>query len=63
VRNEQSVSRQPALGIAAYSALLLASILAYKDQPHADFEQEPLWRPLAKRNSCRALVGLLRLHS
>lgn len=61
VRNEQSVSRQPMLCVAAYSALLLASIFAYKDQPHRDFGQEPLWRPSPKRNSCRMLVGLLRV--
>lgn len=61
VRNEQSVSRQPALCVAAYSALLLASILAYEDQPHSDFGEEPRWRPRPKRNSCRMLVGLLRV--
>lgn len=60
VRNEQSVSRQPALCVAAYSALLLASIVAYNDQPHSDFGSQPPWRPQPKRNSCRALVGLLR---
>lgn len=60
VRNEQSVLRQPALCVAAYSALLLASILAYDDCPHADFGLQPTWRPMPKRNSCRALIGLLR---
>ena len=60
VRNERSVSHQPALCVAAYSALLLASILTYEDQPHSDFGEEPLWRPIPKRNSCRALVGQLR---
>jgi hypothetical protein len=60
VRNEHSVEHQPALCVAAYSALLLASIQAYGDKPHADFGEEPLWRPEAKRNSCRKLVGMLR---
>src|SRR4029077_2733132 len=60
VRNEHSVIQQPGLCVAAYSALLLANILVYKDQPHADFGEEPAWRPQSKRNSCRALIGLLR---
>lgn len=61
VRNEQSVCRQPALCVAAYSALLLASILCYGDQPHPDLGEEPLWRPKPKRNSCRMLVGQIRV--
>jgi len=61
IRNEQSVCRQPALCVAAYSALLLASILCYGDLPHSDLGAEPEWRPKPKRNSCRALVGQLRL--
>ena len=61
VRNKQSVNRQPALSVAAYSALLLASILCYGDKPHSDFGEEPAWRPKPKRISCRALVGQLRI--
>ena len=61
VRNEQSVARQPPLCVAAYSALLLASILAYGDKPHKDFGEEPAWRDPPRRNSCRALVGQLRV--
>lgn len=61
VRNEQSVNRQPALCVAAYSALLLASILCYGDKPNSDFGNEPVWRPEPKRISCRALVGQLRI--
>ena len=60
VRNEQSVAKQPGLCVAAYSALLLANIIVYKDQPHEDFGQESKWRPKPKRNSCRRLIGLLR---
>jgi hypothetical protein len=60
VRNERSVDHQPGLCVAAYSALLLASIQAYGDKPHADFGEEAAWRPQPKRNSCRRLVGMLR---
>lgn len=60
VRNEHSVDHQPGLCVAAYSALLLASIEAYADQAHTDFGEEPLWRTKPKRNSCRKLVGMLR---
>jgi hypothetical protein len=60
VRNESSVSKQPALHVAAYSALLLANLMSYKDQYHEDFGPPPCWRQIPKRNTCRALVGLLR---
>lgn len=60
VRNEHSVDHQPGLCVAAYSALLLASIQIYGDKPHVDFGEEPPWRPQPKRNSCRRLVGMLR---
>jgi hypothetical protein len=60
VRNENSVSKQPALHVAAYSALLLASVMAYQDKYHADFGEIPYWRPYPKRNTCRSLVGNLR---
>src|SRR5829696_5040359 len=60
VRNEKSVARQPALHVAAYSTLLLANLMVYKDQYHKDFGSIPSWRELPKRNTCRALVGLLR---
>jgi hypothetical protein len=30
------------------------------DQPHPDFGVRPKWRKEPKRNTCRALVGLLR---
>jgi hypothetical protein len=60
LRNEYSVSKQPALHVAAYSALLLASVIAYQDKHHPDFGQIPYWRSYPKRNTCRALVGNLR---
>lgn len=60
LRNQYSVWKQPALQVAAYSALLLASVMAYQDKHHADFGETPHWRPHPKRNTCRALVGNLR---
>src|SRR5579872_5766990 len=60
VWNEESVRKQPAFHVAVYSALLMANVIAYKDQPHSDFGERPKWRKEPKRNTCRALVGLLR---
>jgi hypothetical protein len=62
VRNKNSVVKQPAFHVAVYSALLMANIIAYKDQHHPDFGENPRWRPKAKHNTTRALVGLLRFH-
>ena len=60
VWNEISVEKQPGLHVAAYSALLWANQVAYGDKEHEDFGIRPAWRKKPKRNSCRALVGLLR---
>jgi hypothetical protein len=60
VWNEESVRKQPAFHVATYSALLIANVIAYKDQGHPDFGIRPKWRKEPKRNTCRALVGLLR---
>jgi hypothetical protein len=60
VWNEVSVVKQPAFHVAVYSALLMANVIAYKDQAHPDFGERPKWRNEPKRNTCRALVGLLR---
>jgi DDE superfamily endonuclease len=60
VWNELSVEKQPAFHVAAYSALLLANIISYGDKDHPDFGIRPKWRKKPKRNTCRALVGLLR---
>ena len=60
VWNEESVRKQPGFHVAVYSALLIANVIAYKDQPHSDFGVRPKWRKEPKRNTCRALVGLLR---
>jgi hypothetical protein len=60
VWNENSVVSQPAFHVAVYSAILLANVIAYQDKAHSDFGTTPKWRKKAKRNTCRALVGLLR---
>ena len=60
VRNENSVIKQPAFHVAVYSAMLLANVILYQDKYHSDFGLIPKWRKKPKRNTCRALVGLLR---
>lgn len=60
VWNDVSVKKQPAFHVAVYSALLIANVVAYKDRMHPDFGEAPKWRKAPKRNTCRALVGLLR---
>jgi hypothetical protein len=60
VWNEYSVKKQPAFHVAIYSGLLLASVMVYGDKDHADFGPRPNWRKPPKRNTCRALIGLLR---
>lgn len=60
VWNENSVKKQPAFHVAIYSALLLASVMVYGDKDHSDFGPRPEWRNPPKRNTCRALIGLLR---
>ena len=62
VRNARSVPRQPAMLVAAYSALLLAGIQAFGDTRLAGvFPALPKWRPNAKRPSCLDLITLLRI--
>ncbi len=58
VRNEKSVEKQPALHVAAYSALLLVSLQTYQDEP--PLTDDPPWRKPAKRLTLRALKGQLR---
>lgn len=58
LRNEKSVEKQPALHVAAYSALLLASLNVYQDDPTC--VEDPPWRKPAKRITLRALKGQLR---
>lgn len=60
VRSAQSVPRQPAFVVAAYSALLLAGILAYGPGRGAVYPELPKWRRNAKRPSCLDLITVLR---
>lgn len=58
--NVESVPKQPVLAVAAYSALLLASLLAFGAERGAAYAQLPKWRKKARRPSCLDLVTLLR---
>lgn len=61
LRHSRSVPRQPAMLVAAYSALLLASIQVFGDTRAAGiFPALPKWRRHARRPSCLDLVTLLR---
>jgi hypothetical protein len=60
VRSNNSVPRQPAFVVAAYSALLLAGIKCFEDQRGEAFIPLPKWRKNAKRPSCLDLVQILR---
>lgn len=60
VWNEKSVEKQPSLVVAAYAALLLASVLVFEEFPQSQQGGEPLWRPPPKRPTIRQLIGLLR---
>jgi DDE superfamily endonuclease len=60
LRNPRSVPRQPAMLVAAYSALLLASIQVFGDTRPEAFPALPKWRRNARRPSCLDLVTLLR---
>jgi hypothetical protein len=58
--NETSVPKQPVLAVAAYSALLLAALLAFGVERGAAYAQLPAWRRHARRPSCLDLITLLR---
>jgi len=58
--NETSVPKQPVLAVAAYSALLLASLNAFGAERGAAYAPLPKWRRHAHRPSCLDLVTLLR---
>jgi DDE family transposase len=60
LRHSRSVSRQPAMLVAAYSALLLAGIQVFGDTRQQAFPALPKWRRNARRPSCLDLVTLLR---
>lgn len=58
--NVTSVPKQPVLAVAAYSALLLASIRAFGAQRGSAYAELPRWRRHARRPSCLDLLALLR---
>jgi hypothetical protein len=58
--NPISVPKQPVLVVAAYSALLLASLQAFGAQRGQAYAPLPKWRRKARRPSCLDLVTLLR---
>jgi hypothetical protein len=60
LRNERAVPRQPAMLVAAYSALLLAGIQAFADTRSQAFPALPKWRRNARRPSCLDLITVLR---
>ena len=60
LRSVRSVPRQPAFAVAAYSALMLAGLLAFGLQRGACYERLPKWRSHAARPSCLDLLTLLR---
>jgi len=60
LRNATAVPKQPVLAVAAYSALLLASLQAFGAERGAAYAQLPKWRRSARRPSCLDLITLLR---
>lgn len=58
--NATSVPKQPVLAVAAYSALLLASLIAFGPERGTAYAALPKWRRKAKRPSCLDLIALLR---
>jgi len=60
LHNYVAVPKQPGLVVAAYSALLLASLKAYGPQRTNIYLPLPRWRRNATRPSCLDLVNLLR---
>jgi hypothetical protein len=58
--NVTSVPKQPVLAVAAYSALLLASLQAFGSERGAAYAELPKWRRNARRPSCLDLITLLR---
>jgi hypothetical protein len=58
--NVTSVPKQPVLAVAAYSALLLASLRAFVPNRGKAYAELPKWRRNARRPSCLDLITLLR---
>ena len=59
-RTPQAVDRQPQLQVAAYSLLLLASIMAHGFKRTDDYLPLPKWRERSPRPSTADVVNLLR---
>jgi hypothetical protein len=57
--NIDAVPKQPALVVAAYSALLLAALQAFGTEQTQAYQALPRWRRKAHRPSCLDLVTLL----
>jgi hypothetical protein len=55
------VPKQPVLAVAAYRALLPASILAFGAGRGPVYAKRPKWRRRARRPSCLDLIALLRI--
>jgi hypothetical protein len=58
--NVTAVPKQPVLAVAAYSALLLASLQAFGVERGTAYAELPKWRRNARRPSCLDLITLLR---
>jgi hypothetical protein len=58
--NPAGVPKQPALVVAAYSALMLAALKTYGPERGQAYAALPKWRRHAKRPSCLDLMTLLR---
>jgi hypothetical protein len=58
--NPAGVPKQPALVVAAYSALMLAALKSYGPERGQAYAALPKWRRNAKRPSCLDLMTLLR---
>jgi hypothetical protein len=58
--NPDAVPKQPVLSVAAHSALLLASLLAFGADRGTAYAALPKWRRHARRPSCLDLITLLR---
>jgi hypothetical protein len=60
LRSKRSVPRQPALGVASYSALMLASIMVSGHKRAGEYASLPKWYKGAARPTARDLVNRLR---
>jgi hypothetical protein len=60
LRNPTAVPKQPALAVAAYSALMLAALKVFGAERGKAYAQLPKWRRKARRPSCLDLITLLR---